>query len=201
MNKIFTTVLLSFAFLNPLSLIARMPEKMSIHEREFTFSTYYDIESERGSFGYVTKTSLSVRTYYEYYDADGTLDASAYLRLLSLGQAYTWAGTLDVYDSQGNWAGLIEGALATFCPARFNFYDADSNLVAIAYMDSNRMGFTVVDANNETRKIATFNRIFVPELPDHWNVTVQDPDAINPAMLTIFGAFMVDNQSEFKEDT
>ena len=92
------------------------------------------------------KTKLSFRTTYQYYDQNGQYLSCAYQRMFSLGSFYTWACVMDIYDSQGNTLGLIEGSILTLLPSKFNFYMYQPTmLLVVAYMDKDCMGFTVFD--------------------------------------------------------
>lgn len=177
-----------------------VPKQVVIHERLFTFSSYYEIHSDLGFQGNIIKSKLVLRTAYQYFDQNGQLGASAYLRLFSLGSLYTWAGVLDIYDSEGNLLGLIEGAILTLLPSKFHLYNAKNELIGTAYMDRDAMGFTVSDPLHEIKTIANFRRIFVKDVTDHWVISINDPDAIDVRLLYAFGAFVLDNQNDFRID-
>ena len=145
-----------------------------MYERAFVLSDYYYIDSAHGSLGNIVKTKLSFGTNYIYYDQQGEQLAGAYLRVFSLGALFTWASVMDVYDENERVLGRIEGSLMTFLPSKFYFYSPYEVVIGVAYMDNERMGFTVVDANNEAKIIAQFNRIFVKDVTDHWEIKVND---------------------------
>lgn len=176
------------------------PLHLVMHERDFTLSTYYNIDSEDCAIGNIVKTRLSLRTSYEFYSPNGLLGSTAYLRIFSLGSLFTWAGVMDVYDAYGDRVGLIEGAILTLLPSKFYFYDADNSLVGIAYMDHDCMGFTITDPNNEFKSIAHLHRIFVRDVVDHWTISIFDHSAIDHRLIYSFGAFAIDNQAGFRED-
>lgn len=176
------------------------PYKVTIHESLFTLTDYYEIDSTAGPQGNLIKTKLSLWTNYQYYDQAGQHAAAAYLRIFSLGSLYTWAGVLDVYDSNENRIGLIEGAILTLLPSKFSFYNANNELVGMAYMDQDCMGFTLSDPKNETKTIANYRRIFEKDVIDHWVITINDSDAVDLRLLYSFGAFVLDNQSDFRKD-
>lgn len=177
-----------------------LPDQVTIHGRAYTFSDHYEIDSDLGHQGNLVKTKLALRTSYEYYTHEGDLSSTAYLRVFSLGSLYTWAGVLDVYDTDGGRVGLIEGAILTFQPSKFSLYDPRNQLVGTAYMDHDRMGFTLCDPVKEMRTIATYRRIFVKDVVDHWVVTIHDRYAIDPRLIYSFGAFVLDNQNDFRLD-
>ncbi|HEV8051849.1 MAG TPA: hypothetical protein VGP47_05085 [Parachlamydiaceae bacterium] len=177
-----------------------IPSKVTIHERLYTFSNYFEIDSDVGHQGNLIKTKLALRTNYQYYNHMGQHVSSAYLRLFSLGSLCTWAGVLDVYDDIGNRIGLIEGAVVTLLPSKFSLYGAQNELVGTAYMDHDSMGFTISDAVNESKTIANFRRVFVKDVVDHWEITINDPYAIDIRLVYSFGAFVLDNQNDFRVD-
>lgn len=202
--KALTAFIIASGLLSSVSLFAyspiSIPTQVVIHERLFTFSDYYEIDSDVGSQGNLIKAKLALWTSYQYYDQEGKHAAAAYLRIFSLGSLYTWAGVLDVYDGKGDRVGLIEGAILTFLPSKFSLYDAQNCLVGTAYMDHDAMGFTVSDPVNEVKTLANFRRVFVKDVTDHWVITINDPEAIDLRLLYSFGAFVIDNQNDFRID-
>lgn len=180
---------------------ARQPLFLTLHERQFTFSTYYDIDSDQGSFGNIIKNKLSVRTSYQYFDKQGNNLSYANLRVFSLGSLFTWAAKIDLYDGQTHSSiGMIEGSILTFLPSKFSFYNGNGELIGIAYMDATARGLTLVDPKNEACILASYHRIFVDNLTDHWTIAIEDTNAIDLRLLLSFGAFVLDNQSYFRED-
>jgi uncharacterized protein YxjI len=204
MNHYTTTFIIALALLFSALTHADESHNQSLsavmHERLFTLSTYYDIDSDKGPLGNVIKTKLSFRTTYQYYDQNGQYLSCAYQRIFSLGSFYTWACVMDIYDGQGNTLGLIEGSILTLLPSKFSFYDATNNVVGVAYMDKDCMGFSVFDPTNETRTIANFRRVFVEGITDYWTMTFNDLSAIDSRILFSFAAFALDKQADFRED-
>lgn len=172
----------------------------TMHERNYALSKSYQIKSMDGSFGYLNSPKFSIRKSYQYYSQQGQLISTAELRLLSLGSMFTWAGALDIYDSNSNQIGTIEGSVLTLLPSKFCFYDADNSLIATAYMDMDCMGFTIVDPKDESRNIAFLDQIFVRGVTDYWSINVVDQTAIDPIILYSFCAFAIDHQSSFRKD-
>lgn len=197
---LFTLAMAAASLLTADCIHAGNPINAVMHERKFTFSTYYAVESDAGPVGNVVKQSLRLRTGYEYYDAHGVNLANGYLRVLSLGAFYTWAGVMDVYDHNDERIGWIEGAVLTLLPSKFYIYNGNGDLVALAYMDGNCMGFTLTDPVNELKILGTLNRVFVPDVADHWIIKVSDPDSLDSRLLYTFCAFAIDNQGDFRED-
>jgi hypothetical protein len=89
----------------------------------------------------------------------------------------------------------------TGASAKFSFYDGNGNHVGIAYLDRNNTGFTISHPDNEYYIIAQYNRQFVENTIDSWDVSIYDSTVIPTELLHIFGAFAVDRQSTFKLDT
>jgi hypothetical protein len=198
-NLIAITLLMAASSLQAMP-VRHIPTEISIHERLFTFSSYYEMDSVEGPQGTLIKEKLAVRTGYQYYDPEGRLASCAYLRIFSLGSLYTWAGVLDVYESEGKRLGWIEGTLFTLLPSEFSIFNDKGVLVGRAYMDYDCMGFTISDPINEKKTIAHFRRKFIKEITDHWSIIIHDPAAIDYRLLYTFGAFVLDNQSDFRLD-
>lgn len=201
LNQFFISLLiLLITFSLSFSAQALNPLHVIMHERLYTFSTHYDIDSDDSLTGSIVKTKLSLRTSYEYYDQEGESVSCAYLRIFSLGSLFTWAGVIDVYDAEDERIGLIEGSILTFLPSKFSFYNKENTLIGIAYMDADCMGFNICKSSNSIKSIAYFHRIFVHGITDYWTITIVDPQAIDIRMLLSFGAFAIDHQAKFRED-
>ncbi len=174
--------------------------QLIISKHEYTFEEHFDVDSNLGHIGNIVQSSLSLRKNYAYYDQHGNLQSSAYVRFFSLGTILTSASTIDIYDSEGNAIGLVEGSIFTTSPAKFYFYDRDNNLTGIAYLDNDRCSFTVYHGTHSKKVVAIFTRVFVRDVQDWWVVDIIDHEAIDYRILATFGAFSVDTQAEYKED-
>lgn len=177
-----------------------MPVEFIIQEKQYAFSDCYEIESGGFYQGSLIKSKVALRNTYEFHDQSGVMVSSAYLRILSLGSLYTWAGVLDIYDFEGNTIGCIQGTMLTTLPAKFSFYNENNELVATAYMDRASLGFNIVDPKNERVSLARMHRIFIKDFVDPWVITMNDGDALDLRLLCSFAAFILDNQSKFRFD-
>jgi hypothetical protein len=203
--KHFTKLLFCLSlFFSPLLAATPKTIEFAIHEKEYRFSNYFDLASkDNAPQGLVIKThfaKLNLRPHYDLYDRSGQWRARGVCRLLCLGVFYSWATEIDVYDTEGKTIGVIDGQVMTTTSARFSIYDGNSFLKGIAYMDRLNMGFTILDPNNEMHILARFQRIFVRDVPDHWECQVYEPDAIDLSIIKIFAAFAVDHQEYFRID-
>lgn len=171
-----------------------------VHRKDYTFSTAFELRTNKDFFGSVNKSCFSIRTNYELYDAKGNYEAVGVCRVLTLGAFYAWAREMDCYDSNGNYIGMIDGQAVTGAGAKYSIFNAEGTRVAIIYLDKGNSSFSAVDPNNEKRYLASFTRNFVEDATDHWNVLLNDPDILDPRLCKIFAAFAVDSQNEFKKD-
>jgi len=192
-----------FALIFVGSLNAATPEVLPYHfkiqKKEYRFSTFFEIDSEDSYRGAIKKSLFRVRTNYDLSDSNGW-QATGICRVLTLGALYTWATEIDVYDTEGTWIGLIDGQVMTTAAARFSLYNAESELVAIAFLDKNCQGVTISSPENETYTLARLDRIYVQDKIDDWEVSVFDPEQIDDRLIRIFAAFIIDHQGEFKTD-
>jgi hypothetical protein len=176
------------------------PREVMIKESKFTFAKLFDIDSSHGHLGNVVKSRYTLRTHYDYYGTKGDSDliAKGYLRFFSWGKVFTWASVLDIYSAADRYLGRIDGCLMTLSPSKFNFYDADGNRIGTAYMDANKLGFTVICAKDD-RTIAKYTRMCVPGETDYWYLNIYEDD-VPPSMLVIFFDFYFYNQVYFNYD-
>jgi len=176
-----------------------LPYELKIQRKDYRFSTYFEIDSDDTYRGSVKKSRFRVRTNYDLSNQYGW-QATGICRLLTLGALYTWATEIDIYDTEGSWIGMIDGQVMTTAAARFSLYNEDSELAGIAYLDKNCQGVTITSPDNEAYTIAKFDRIYVLDKVDDWEVSVFDPTRIDDRLIRIFAAFILDHQSEFKAD-
>jgi hypothetical protein len=183
-----------FFFLTPLF---GAPCKYTITENPYRFSTYFEMDGESYE-GRVIKSSISVRTVYDFYDESGDYVAQGICRLLSMGSICSWARTIDIYDAAGNYIGLIDGTAFTTAKASYNFYDGNGTYLGVAYLNLDCSSFLLTDAKERT--LATLKRKFVDRAIDHWEVNLYDRNSIDLRLFKIFSAFAIDHQEYFKED-
>ncbi len=198
-------------FLFALSLMALVGVKASAHatqgytfetyETKYTLATEYQFTSQDGMGGMAKKRSLSPWTSYYLYDACGRYQGYGYIQLSLWGLFGAWGAELPVYDESGNSIGFIDGQAVTTAAARYTIFDGAGERVGIAFLDSQKTGFTIVDAKTERKTIAYLKRQFIPDAPDHWVVHVNDRCAIDERIMKVFAAFAVDKQGQFRKDT
>ncbi|MDF2549905.1 MAG: hypothetical protein K0S07_972 [Chlamydiales bacterium] len=167
---------------------------------DYVFSTVFNMETDKGLIGSVVKSSFHLKTNYDSYDRSGLYEGRGIYRLVSLGLFYSWATEIDIYNLEDEKIGMIDGQIWTTGPAKFSFYDASDQCVAIAYLDKNRLGFTLVDPNYPSFTIARLTRNFIRDTVDNWDVVIYHPDLIPAELVKIFATFACDTQNKFKPD-
>lgn len=167
---------------------------------DYTFSTVFNMDSGKHSIGNVVKSIFHVATNYDSYDRFGVYKGTGICRLMSLGLFYTWATEIDWYDEHGQYKGMIDGQAASSEPAKFSFYNATGERMAIAYLDKNCANFSLVDPDNSSFILARLTRNFILDTVDNWDVVIYHPERIYPELVKIFAAFVCDTQEKFKTD-
>jgi hypothetical protein len=100
----------------------------------------------------------------------------------------------------GAYKGMIDGQVVSSEPAKFSFYNAHDQRVAIGYLDQNCMGFSLVDPDNSAFVLARLTRNFILDTIDNWDVAIYHSERISPQLVKIFAAFVCDTQDKFKPD-
>ena len=184
------------------------PVNFTVREREYLFSNYFEFSADKQPIGVVVKKHyayLHLTNNYDVYSAKGAWEATGVSRLFCLGAFYSWATEIDIYDTNGTRVGLIDGQAVTTAAARFSIYEYGSDgtaiLKAIAFMDDERRSFSLLDAENDKLVIAAVQRIFLPNLRDHWECNVFDSDLLDMRIIKVFCAFAVDHQEFFRPDS
>lgn len=167
---------------------------------DYILSTEFNMSNERYSLGKVVKSVFHITTHYQAYDRFGMYEGQGICRFFCLGSFYTWGTEIDVYDVNGEKVGMIDGQALSSEPAKFSFYGAMGQRVAIGYLDQNCMGFTLVDPENSAFVLASLTRNFKADTPDDWDVVIYDPERMPARLVKIFAAFVCDTQNKFKPD-
>lgn len=186
-----------FNTINPSSGLKKY--SFSISKKTYMFSTVFEIDSPELGASQLVKNKISLNTKYSL-ESDKGIEAVGTARILSMGSLFAWAKDIDIYDQKGAYVGMIDGEALTTAEAKFSFYDDQGNQVGIAYLDENKVGFTLVHPEKPARVIARFSREYVPGTIDSWNVKVYHGEDIDMRLIKIFSAFAIDSQAEFKED-
>lgn len=172
----------------------------TITEKDYRFSTYFEMQSKDSYVGTLIKKKFEVRTSYQLYDPIGNYEGVGTCRALSLGAVFAWAKEIDVYDADDNKIGMIDGQAFTAANAKYSLYDAADNLIGIAYLDFGSSSFVIVDPSNTKQVLGQLKRNFVQNTVDYWDVVLYNTAAIDPRILKVFSAFAIDYQEYFKED-
>ena len=167
---------------------------------DYTFSTIFDMATDKNLVGSVVKSVFHIATHYDAYDRFGIYEGEGICRLFCLGLFYTWGTEIDLYNAEGEKVGMIDGQVMSSETAQFSFYDAFGQRVAIGYLDQNCMGFSLVDPNNSSFILARLSRNFILDTIDNWDVVIYHPERISPRLVKIFAAFACDTQNKFKPD-
>ena len=83
--------------------------KFSIHQKDYRFSTVFEMDAQGKPHGSVVKSSLRwlklLRDSYDVYDKDGEWCASGIGKIVSWGFFYPSQAKFEVYSKEGNWIG------------------------------------------------------------------------------------------------
>lgn len=171
----------------------------TVRKKDYMFQTYFELDSKEMPPYELIKHKISIATSYSMQSENG-YEGFARARIVSLGALYAWARDLDLYDKNGDYFGMIDGEMLTTAEAKFSFFDKDGNKLAIAYLDEDKTGFTIVHAEKSARVIARMQRNFVIDSPDAWEVKVYHGQDLDSRFIKCFAAFAVDSQGLFKKD-
>lgn len=210
-NRFTTAIVAAFCCITQLQATSQSTQPnttmFTINEKEYLFSNAFEFSSNATPCGLVEKKRfayLHLTNHYDYYDELGNWQARGVSRLFSLGALFSWGTEIDVKDNQNNTIGMIDGQIATLASARFSIYEYDTkgkwHLKGIAFMDDEKRSFSIVDPENNKHLLGSLNRIFLPNLRDHWQCKVFDTNAIDMRIIKVFAAFAVDHQEYFRAD-
>lgn len=170
----------------------------SIYKRIYPLATFFSIQSDDTYRGIVKKSVFRLRTHYDLSNEHGW-QATGIKRVLSLGSFFPWATEVDIYNTDWDFIGMIDGQVVSTAAARFSIYNEQFELAAVAYLDRTLGGFSIVYPDSEAFPLAEMNRIYAPDGVDGWTVTVYDPDAIDERIIRIFAAMVCDLQESIDD--
>lgn len=200
--KVIISFILLFTFSNSLNAEETHDEDISfkVYLRDYKFRRVFEFFSGAQQHGSVSKSSFHVRTHYDLYDRHGLFEAQGICKIGPLSSVFNWAAVINIYDCDGNYLGQISGQAITTEAAKYNFYNANGDRIAIAYLDANAMGFSIVSPENAAFPLANLKRKFVKKMPDHWEANLFEKDLLPPVYVKIFAAFACDKQGSFRID-
>jgi hypothetical protein len=183
------------------------PLQYEIHLKQYRFSTYYQLMSQNKPVGKIVtpKRPWNLRTNYDLYTQEGVKEANgkfAFFNPAAWSSIWGVSGAdLYIVDGEGNDVGYIDGEFLTLEKAKYSFYNAKNEIVANAYLDGNRTGYTIVHPEYDTVPIALLKRHYVQGTIDYWSVSVYNTEAVDLRMIKIFSAFAVHTQDSVNKDT
>jgi len=166
-----------------------------IHQQIYPLATFFSIQSDDTYRGIVKKSVFRVRTNYDLSDQHGW-QATGIKRVVSLGSLYPWATEVDIYDTTWQFLGMIDGQVVSTAAARFSLYNADGELVGIAYLDPSLDSYSIVYPYSEAFPIAALHRQRESNGEDWWKATIYDAHQIDERLMRIFAAMACDLQEE-----
>jgi len=178
------------------SLFAGERIQYTIIKNPYAFSTYFELLRPDGYEGRVIKNAISVRSIYDLHDEEGVYEGQGICRLFSLGLLFSWARDIDIYDAEGESIGLICGRVWSGSKAKFEIYDVDENLVAIAYYNRNRSGFSLMK-NGKVESLAGYLKRNPAFQSTDWDLMLYDNSLMDRRILKIFSAFISDYQDTY----
>ena len=172
-----------------------------IREKKYTFSDEFEMDSHGKAFGTVIKSKIKFpgRTVYQLISSKGEYEGRGITNLWCFGVIWNWATEIYVYDASDpeELVGWIDGQFVTTEGGKFSFYNAKGKRVGIAYLDEEDSSFSLKHPDNAYYTLAEFNRKFVQDVIDPWDVNVYEPSKVDMRLIKVFAAFIVDRQKYF----
>ena len=165
-----------------------LPDQFYVTQHWLSLTSGFDIETDEEKLGTVHRRFFSWTTQYDFYNNDGSLEATAKSRFWSLG------ATFDVFDLNDHLIGQVVQRLLTFFPT----YLIQSNTEEVlAKAKMNLWGTTYYVTDPVTSlEIAQIYRSFF-RLKDDWTVRIVNRDLllsknIDPHLFVTLAVFQSD---------
>lgn len=168
---------------------ADLPDEFYITQRWFSFTLSFDIETDDFTLGTVHRKFLSLKTEYDFYDENETLQAKAKIRWISLGAIF------DITDAQDQPLGRVEEHLLSIFPT-FDIISPQNEVLAIAKMNFWGTVYSLKDPQTN-EEMVTMSRSFI-RVKDNWVVKITNPELfaskqIDPRLFITLMAFQTDS--------
>lgn len=186
MKKRFLILLLALS--SKLYPFSTLPDEFTVTQRWLSLTLTFDIESNLDYIGSVQRKFLSLRTEYNFYDAQHALQAKAKARLISFGYVF------DVVDALEQPLGRVEEYIFTLFP-KFDIISNENQTLAVAEQNLWGTKFTLKDPVTQ-EELAQMTRPFI-RFKDNWTVTITNPSLfksknIDPRLFITVMAFQTD---------
>jgi hypothetical protein len=165
-----------------------LPDQFYVTQHWLSLTSGFDVETDTEKLGTVYRRFFSWTTQYDFYNNDGSLEATAKSRFWSLGAMF------DVFDLNDHLIGHVVQRLLTFFPT----YEIRSNTdEVLAKAKMNLWGTTYYVTDPATSlEIAQIYRSFF-RLKDDWTVKIVNRDLlllknIDPQLFVTLAVFQSD---------
>ena len=138
------------------------------------------------------------RYFYDLYDTEGYFSARGITRAFSWGLIDKRRPTIDIYDYQDNFIGVIESKFQKGSNLQFNFYNAHHNLAAIAYINKEMQEIIIVSPDDPNQIFSKFRGQSGFEEAVFLNISfTSDCCPIDNRIIKIFAALIADFYDNF----
>jgi len=101
----------------------------------------------------------------------------------------------DLYDKEGTYIGCIDGRVLDISKARFDFQDANGNVIAYARQENTQL---IINDAKTGAPVGFLKRHFEVGTEDTWKMELTSK--LDSRIALVFAAFVVHNQSYFLKD-
>ena len=192
-------LLIAQTFTNPTSI---EEQKKSIqvfkHSPCLSYSAEFLLQNDNDCLEKIIRTGfMCPRYFYELFDEEDNFAVRGITRAFSWGLVFTRATDIDIYDNQDNFIGMIEGKILKMSRIQFNFYDANNNLVAIAYINYKTKDVTITSPDNPDQIFAKFTGLSFEENGSLNIDFIAEDCSIDDGLIKVFSAFIFDFYEKF----
>jgi uncharacterized protein YxjI len=179
--------------------IPSIPNQVELKEKIISLTTSFDLSGQARKLGRVSAKFFSLTDTFTYEDVSGNKIAEGKTRFFS------WGVHIDVTDCEGKKiAEIKENWLKSFFKVHtvYSILDARGALVAQSEkVDWISTEFNLYDARRNN--LAKIKRPWINFLSDKWTIDIYSPQAIDPRILVLIGAFKthIDNKRRAEEDS
>lgn len=175
-----------------------LPSEFNLKEQVVSWTTTLAMTGPSGeSYGNLKKQLFSWGTEFDYTNENGTHAGKANAAVFS------WGHQIDVKDCQGNSIGGIKEDILKSWFSVQTLYTltnaAGEKIAESGKFDLGATDFTIKD--NQGSQVASLHRPWINFLGDEWNVKVTNPEAVDPLMLVMIGAFKTDADNKKSDAT
>ena len=182
-------------------------EEFEVRPGDHFFTRSFTILKDNWPVAVISTNKFGLRMHFNVQDSKTGEEIAHAIKNYGISLRGVWNGSIlglirpqtladfDVYDKEGIYIGCIDARVLSLSKARFDFQDAQGNVVAYAIQENTQI--TIQDAKTNA-PVGFLKRQFEVGTEDSWKIELTPK--IDRRIALVFASFVVNNQDYFLKD-